>query len=96
MAFEWLDSVDGRVLSCSGDLGPVECSELHRELVHATAVEGAIAIDLSRVTEAGTMAIQLVLSAQKTASDLGKAFRLTHPSQCWTSACERASLRVEG
>ncbi len=63
-------------LKLSGELGLRGIDALRREIAAALAEHEAVAIDTTAVEAADTSAIQLLLSAQKTASLEGKALSL--------------------
>ena len=64
-------------LKLSGALGLRGIEALRGEITEALAEHEAVAIDTSAVESADASAIQLLLSAQKTANAEGKALTLT-------------------
>jgi anti-anti-sigma factor len=77
----------------NGEMTVYTCSELKPQLLaqlteHADATE----LELSRVTEMDTAGLQILLTARRHASDLGREMRVVNPSRAVTEVLELCRL----
>ena len=96
MSFEWREHSGKDVLWLSGEQGHIECGELRTELLSAIDTRQEVILDMSNISEAGTIFVQLVLSAKKQAASKGITLRVADPSLAATTAFERVGLSAGG
>lgn len=96
MSYEWRNESETPVLLCSGELGPIECGELRTELLSAMDAQHDFAIDLAGVNEAGTIFVQLMISARAAAEAKGVAVTVINPSEIASTAFRRISVEMGG
>jgi anti-anti-sigma regulatory factor len=94
MSNEWHEEQQGRVLTCSGDYGSIECAELHQTLVEAIDSQDNVIVDLAQVTQAGTMMVQVICSVERMAEMNAKGFHIQASSDAWKQACERIGIEI--
>ena len=96
MSCETKDLKNKRVLRCAGDLGHLECEEIRKEVLSAFDQHRNLDVDLSRVSEAGTILVQVLLAARRTAAEVGVGFAVSAASDAAKQAFERVGLEVGG
>jgi anti-anti-sigma regulatory factor len=94
MAYEWRNESDPPVLQCTGEMGHIECGELRNELLVAVSDGRDWSLDLSGVTEAGTLFVQLLMSAKLMAESQGRTLSLANVSTPVRSAFERVAVEI--
>lgn len=92
MSFEWRTESDGTVLFCEGEMGHLACEELRTELLLAMDYQRELNIDLSGVTDAGSIFVQVLASSRKTANARELSVNLLNPSPAVESAMQRISV----
>lgn len=96
MGIEWLDDQTEPTLACKGDMGPVECSELHREISDRITAGAKVRLDLSEVESCGTMFVQLLYCAAQSASADANELLLGSPPLAVQEALERVGMNLPG
>jgi len=92
MSFEWINESDPPVLQCTGDMGHIECGELREHLLTAAAEGRDLRIDISKVADAGTIFVQLLISARRTAELQGRSWVLQGASDSVQAAFARVAV----
>jgi anti-anti-sigma regulatory factor len=94
MNCEWRDELGKSVLFCSGEMGHIECANLRSELLSAMEKSKPLNIDVSGVTEAGTIFAQVLISTRSTAALRGLSMNLLKPSEAAKGALERIGIKM--
>jgi anti-anti-sigma regulatory factor len=94
MSYEWGSESETPVLFCSGEIGHIECGNLRTEILKAIESSQDLNLDLSGVTDAGTMFVQLTISAKIAAEAKGLSMNLLNASASILSAFERTGVEM--
>lgn len=83
------------LLKIEGALTIYEVAFIRHELLMCFENYNDLALDLSRTNDCDTAGIQLLCSAQKTAKQTGKTFKIANASKCFYEAVSLIGLDTE-